>query len=277
MHEHTTDGVSRTLQPPPRWPTPGHIGLFTAAAVLLVVIGPFNTAAELSLPWRAVYWFTVIFGGAAISFLIRRFFHAYTAKATGLKFGALRTLQILTASLPISLLVAGVEMWLREQVIALEHWPVLLVYVVAITAAVTSVSSLVEQRRALREQLGVVERVADGASNLDALAIQTPFHKRLDPTLRGAEVQMLKSEDHYLKVTTSKGTELIRCSLSSAMDELADLDGKQVHRSFWVAHDAILGVKRHGNAYRLVLRDDVTAPLSRRRYRELSREGWLPG
>ena len=149
-------------------------------------------------------------------------------------------------------------------------------YVAAITAAVTSVSTLIEQRRALREQLGVVERIADGATNLAAPALQTPFHQRLDPSLRTSELQMLKAEDHYLRVTTSKGTELIRCSLSMAVDELAALDGKQVHRSFWVAHDAILGVRRHGNAYRIVLRDDVTVPLSRRRYRELSKEGWLP-
>ncbi|MEO1202590.1 MAG: LytTR family DNA-binding domain-containing protein [Pseudomonadota bacterium] len=276
MQEPTTDGTTGAHIPPARRPTLGHLGLFSAATILLVIIAPFNTASELTLAERVVYWFTLIFGGAAISFTISNLFLAWTSRAVGVRFVILRALQVLTASLPISLLVVGMELWLRDRAVHIEHWPVLLIYVVAITAAVTSVSSLVEQRRVLREQLGVVERIADGASNVAAPAMQTPFHRRLDPGLRESELQMIKAEDHYLRVTTSKGTELIRCSLSAAVDELAELDGKQVHRSFWVAHDAILGVKRHGNAYRLILRDDATVPLSRRRYRELSKEGWLP-
>ncbi len=243
---------------------------------LLVVIGPFDTADELGVAWRVVYWFTLIFGGAAISFVVGNLFHGFVVSSSGLRFFLWRAVQILAASLPISLLVAGVEYVLRDNAITGTNWLGLLVYVVAITAAVTSVSSLVEQRRALREQLGVVERIAADPANPAAPAIPTPFHQRLDPAFRDADVQMLKAEDHYLRVTTSKGTELIRCSLSAAIGELDDTDGKQVHRSFWVARNAILGVRRHGNSYRLVLRDDKTVPLSRRRYRDLSGEGWLP-
>ena len=250
--------------------------MFTAATTLLVVIGPFNTATELSLTWRAVYWFTLIFGGAAMSFGISNLFIRWTARTNGIQFAVLQALRILTVSVPISVLVIGMEFWLRGEIVLLADWPTLLVYVFAITASITSVSSLLDQRRALREQLGDVERPISDASNPTAVVLQTPFHRRLDPTLRMAQVQMIKAEDHYLRVTTTKGYELIRCSLSTAVSELDGVNGKQVHRSFWVSHDAILGVKRYGNAYRLILGNDVSVPLSRRRYRDLSKAGWLP-
>lgn len=87
---------------------------------------------------------------------------------------------------------------------------------------------------------------------------------------------MLKAEDHYLRVSTSKGTHLLRCNLSEAIDELDAIDGQRVHRSFWIARSAVVSIKRHGSAYQIVMKDGKTIPLSRRRYRELSKCDWFP-
>jgi len=45
-------------------------------------------------------------------------------------------------------------------------------------------------------------------------------------------------------VHTSKGQDLILLRLSDAIEELAGLEGEQVHRSWWVARDGVTEVER---------------------------------
>ena len=255
--------------------TPEYVGLFFIAALFLTILSPFGTDADLTVPMRFLYWFSVIFGGTAIALTVSSAFRKYAKGRAGLSFVLVKSLQVLAASVPITLLVAIMEKWLREP-LSWAHLPQLFAYVATITAVITAASSLVEQRRALKDQLGVDRAGDEGPSRSKQSLACTRFHLRLDPLLKHAEVLMLKAEDHYLRVSTSKGTQLIRCNLSEAIDELGDLDGRRMHRSFWVARSAILAIKRHGNAYQLIMKDGKTAPLSRRRYSELSKCHWLP-
>ena len=73
----------------------------------------------------------------------------------------------------------------------------------------------------------------------EASAQPAKFLDRLPPKLRGAEVWAVEAEDHYLRLHTSKGQDLILMRLSDALDELEGIEGAQVHRSWWVARDAI--------------------------------------
>ena len=50
-----------------------------------------------------------------------------------------------------------------------------------------------------------------------------------------AELYAIESEDHYLRVHTSAGQELILMRLADAVRELAGVEGLQTHRSWWVA------------------------------------------
>jgi DNA-binding LytR/AlgR family response regulator len=65
------------------------------------------------------------------------------------------------------------------------------------------------------------------------------FLERLPLKLRGAEVWAVEAEDHYLRLHTSKGQDLILMRLADAVAELEGIEGAQVHRSWWVARDAI--------------------------------------
>ncbi|MEM6339654.1 MAG: LytTR family DNA-binding domain-containing protein [Pseudomonadota bacterium] len=49
------------------------------------------------------------------------------------------------------------------------------------------------------------------------------------------------------------------------------MDGIQTHRSWWVARDQIIEVKRLGSAYEANLRCGITVPISRRRKALVSR------
>jgi DNA-binding LytR/AlgR family response regulator len=57
--------------------------------------------------------------------------------------------------------------------------------------------------------------------------------------------------------------------------ELDGVEGAQVHRSWWVARDAVEDVKREERNVRLVLPGGLEAPVSRARVAELKDAGWL--
>jgi DNA-binding LytR/AlgR family response regulator len=85
----------------------------------------------------------------------------------------------------------------------------------------------------------------------------------------------VSSEDHYLRLHTSKGSDLILMRLTDAITELEGLEGAQTHRSWWVARDAVESARRDGDNVKLMLKGGVEAPVSRPNVRALREEGWL--
>lgn len=89
------------------------------------------------------------------------------------------------------------------------------------------------------------------------------FLARLPLKFRQAELYAVSSEDHYLRVHTSAGEDLILMRLADALRELSGSGGLQVHRSWWVARSAVRDVKRSGTKVFLVLPSGKEAPVSR--------------
>ena len=108
-------------------------------------------------------------------------------------------------------------------------------------------------------------------------ALPTPpkFLDRLPLKLRGAEVWAVEAEDHYLRLHTSKGQDLILLRLADAIAELEGIEGAQVHRSWWVARDAITDAKRGDGRAVLTLKDGAEVPVSRTYAGELRAKGWI--
>ena len=92
--------------------------------------------------------------------------------------------------------------------------------------------------------------------------------------LRGAALYAVEAEDHYLRVHTDRGSDLILMRLSDAVSELEGIEGAQTHRSWWVAKDAVADVSRGDGRATLVLKDGAHAPVSRTFARALRAEGW---
>ncbi len=108
-----------------------------------------------------------------------------------------------------------------------------------------------------------------------AAARPTKFLERLPFRLREAELYAVEAEDHYLRVRTSQGSDLILLRLSDALAELDGVEGAQTHRSWWVAKAGIADIRRSDGRATLVLKDGAEAPVSRTQAKILRELGWL--
>ena len=97
---------------------------------------------------------------------------------------------------------------------------------------------------------------------------------RLSAKRRAAKLIALEAEDHYVRVHTDAGSELISMRFSEAVEELALAHGFRLHRSWWVAADAIEAVRwrRGGGEARLI--GGIAAPVSRSHAPALKDAGW---
>jgi len=89
------------------------------------------------------------------------------------------------------------------------------------------------------------------------------------------EVLCLQMEDHYVRVHTAAGSRLVFATLSQAIAALGGRDGLQVHRSWWVASQAVSGAEVHGRTLRLRLSKGVTAPVARSAVAAVRAAGWI--
>ncbi|MCR5880023.1 LytTR family DNA-binding domain-containing protein [Phenylobacterium sp. J367] len=95
---------------------------------------------------------------------------------------------------------------------------------------------------------------------------RTPAPAIEAPALAAAalsDVLCLQMEDHYVRIHTAQGSRLAHGTLGQAMAAQAGREGLQVHRSWWVARDAVRGHVWDGRNLRLELVNGVQAPVSR--------------
>lgn len=89
------------------------------------------------------------------------------------------------------------------------------------------------------------------------------FLKRLPIKYRDSKLYAISSEDHYLRVHTDLGEELILMRLSDALKELSEVDGLQAHRSWWVARNGIADTISKNGKHTFVLKTGTQLPVSR--------------
>lgn len=95
------------------------------------------------------------------------------------------------------------------------------------------------------------------------------------PAELGSTIIALEMEDHYVRVHTALGSALVLMRLRDAMALIGDLEGMQVHRSWWVARAAVEDVVREGRNIRLKLARGIEAPVARAQVAVLREARWI--
>lgn len=98
--------------------------------------------------------------------------------------------------------------------------------------------------------------MTDGAAVAD-----TAFIDRLPMHIRG-DILCLQVEDHYIRVHGRSGSAMVLMRFTDALRGIDHLPGTQVHRSWWVATDAVTGLRRTGRTAQLTLSNGTSVPVS---------------
>jgi hypothetical protein len=95
------------------------------------------------------------------------------------------------------------------------------------------------------------------------------------PVRLGRDLIALQAEDHYVRVHTAAGSDLLLMRLADAIAEAEGVEGLRVHRSWWVARSAVAGGRTEGRRAVLSLTNGLAVPVSRDAVPAVRRAGWL--
>lgn len=112
------------------------------------------------------------------------------------------------------------------------------------------------QRRLAFETELVVRRPEPSSEELPDLM------RKLAPAKRG-RLLSLSAEQHYVRVRTTRGEDLVLMPFSEAITTMPDGVGMRIHRSHWVRLDAVQSISTAGSALVVRLEDDIELPVSR--------------
>lgn len=241
------------------------VAAIVAVSAFLTFTNPFDATADLPLWAGFLYWTLLVAEGW------------YGASVFGLalsrlpwRFPTLVNYAITTAL--VAVMVTATILLVQQAIgapVPRSFWGTLYGLVLGVSAGIAAVAWLVE--RAFETKPGAVTHAPTGGA-------QTPtakFLDRLPPKLKGGVLYAVESQDHYLRLHTSKGADLILMRLTDAIAELEGLEGAQTHRSWWVARDAVTGSRRDGDRIVLQLKGGGEAPVSRPNVKPLREAGWF--
>ena len=236
---------------------PVTLSVMAAVAVVMAVVGPFDTGRYLAPVMRLAYWALVVVGtfgtGLAVALILD----------PRLEGRMPHWVAIVVQGVVTGLAIAPVLFGLTAAFFpGLPPLPALLglaaqgvVIAVVVTAVIAVVSAQLQPERP--------------ASGQPALLARLPMDRR------GA-ILSLSAEDHYTRIRTTRGEALVLIRLSDAITLAAPTPGVQIHRSHWVALGAVASARRQGDGATVTLTDGSELPASRRHIPALRDAGLLP-
>ena len=234
-------------------------GISLAIATLLAVSGAFYRQ-EGPLWTRLVYWIPLMLVGSALGSLTSAFvIRLETWARSVLLSWAILTLCV---GLPMTLLV-----WLANSVAFQSD-----LHVEAVIVNAPNVLLISGTMAAIFTFLHQVPAQTHGQASDEGKSPR--FMERFPQKLRGAALYAVSAEDHYLRLYTSRGSDIILLRLTDAIIELDGIEGAQVHRSWWVARDAVESVTRGEGKAAFSLKGGTIAPVSRTYAKALREACW---
>lgn len=232
-----------------------------AVIAILTVAGPFDTLNDLEFAPRLVYWAAISLVtwpmgmGCSIYFGVGLF-------QRGVPEWIARIIGGLIGGIPIGFFVWAINKYIAGNDIGTFADLVRLIgYTTVISAAVSIIYYLVES--SVRPEGQSTSNTFSAKQEASFVQQPTsPFFARL-PVELGKDLISLQAQDHYIKVTTAKGSEMILMRLSDAEKELETVPGIRTHRSWWVSHKHIQDTERENEKTSITLSNGEKVPVSR--------------
>ena len=217
------------------------LGAWVLATVLSTIAGPFGTHDALAPGLRLIYWAGVIalsvFGSALV---LRAAKGAPVWKHIALWGGFV---------VALSALIHALNSWVFPEWRGTGQLLYLSV-IIAVTVLVVH-GGVALARYVFLPQVEGPNRDPEAA-----------FLRHLPLDRRGPLIR-IEAQDHYLNVVTQRGSALVLLRLQDAVAALQTADGLQVHRSHWVAKNAVAQHRRIQGRDFLLLKSGDEIPVSR--------------
>lgn len=255
------------------------IGLIAAA--VLAYLGAMGTQPA-PFGQRLAYWAAVILPGSLLGLAVTALVRSWGGLAAHR--WAEAALVALLISIPhyfvvivVSALFFGIEM--ITPIVVLEFW----LAVLLIAAVLTAINYLATGHQLAGAAIVPVPQPAPEpapapnsaeAPATDRSALPPLLAEKLPHRLRAGRLIAIEAEDHYLRVHTDLGSDLVLMRMADACALLDPARGARVHRSWWVAREAVRQVRQQSGRMELELPGGVIAPVSRAMQPVLRREGW---
>jgi hypothetical protein len=251
------------------------LAIMTAVGVFFGLIGPFGTYAAGPAELRVAYWIANTWiGFIVLSSIVRLSLRASIRLDLPVWFTLAMGVAVGCVPLSIGLAYFGAWAWPPNHG---RVSPLFQLYsqVLAISEPFTFVYYFFGDRgwRSAVRQAQEAKPAEGQAVPLDVTG-DVRFLDRL-PARLGRDLVCLQMEDHYVRAHTAKGSDLVLTPMKEAVAELTDVEGMQVHRSWWVARAAVVEVVSEGRNLSLRLSNGLDAPVSRASVAKLRAAGWL--
>ena len=248
-----------------------------SVAVVLAVLGPFGTYERMDLAQRLAH-FGIIGILSWIQVILLAAWFGTIEPIDRWPVAGRMTLVGLLAAVPSTFEVIAVHSWLVRP-IPLSLAPKLYPENAFLTVIISVMIGLFVEQRLRAKADAERERVATLPSPVTvepgaASPASPDFLRRIPPAL-GRDLLALEMEDHYLRIHTMLGSDLVLMRLRDALAELGADRGLQVHRSWWVATGAVASVDRTPGRLVLVLRNGLKVPVSKTFRDQVKEAGWL--
>lgn len=240
--------------------------MLVAIGLLMGFLGPFGTE-RIPASYRYAYWMSCMVGGGLVGVAIDGLLETHLVSPWR------------RAALVSLLMTPPASLWVLTSAVVIlgdrYNWRgfrMLLGQVLPIALAVMLVRALVWRPRLNRIETRVETRTVVVPPTPEA---EAAFRKRLSARRRAARLLAVEAHDHYLKVHTDAGEELITLRFADALAELDRVHGWRVHRSWWIAAEAVERVRWRRGTGEARLVGGLVVPVSRTYAPVLKEAGWL--
>lgn len=232
--------------------------LFVVMGLAMAELGPYRTG-EVPQSLLTAYWLLAVIGTGLGTIAVER------ALAPRIEQLWLRILLVsLAVTPPATLYIYALNALMLDLPRRWWLWPELAWQVLVVMVMLVSFRTLL-WRRVIQTRTLVMPPLPDAERRL---------RMRLSARRRTARLIALQAEDHYVRVHTDQGSELVAMRFADALVELERAHGHRLHRSWWAAGDAIEAVRWSRGSGEARLAGGLTAPISRAYAATLKTAGW---
>lgn len=242
--------------------------VMVALGLLIGLLGPFGTF-DAPPAQRMLSWVIWLLAGYAL-FRPTNIVAGWLCDATGLPHIAGKLLALAMASVPLTLIVTMMVTRLPfADVLRWRGFWTMYLYICVIAVVASVVMAAVFGRGDRRTPVSAPPPEPAPVPSRHPAAPTMPLPPGFGPILA------LKGEDHYIRVIGEGREELVLMRMRDAIERLGERDGLRVHRSWWVARDAVVSIRRDGRTAIITLTGEHEAPVARDMMPRLRAAGWL--